>query len=72
MTNFTKKIVTLLLATVALTQSDGNPHNWGRLRRCDNDYEKPCELCEGIGGIAWSDKPEDIKYTKCEPIATAE
>jgi len=25
-----------------------------------------------MGGIAWSDKPEDIKYTKCEPIATAE
>jgi len=25
-------------------------------------------MCEGVGGIAWSDKKEDIKITKCTPL----
>ena len=57
---------------LASAQTDGNPHNWDRKRRCDNvDYDPPCGLCEGIGGDVWSDKNEDIKITACEPVAEA-
>jgi hypothetical protein len=51
---------------------DGNPHDWDRLRRCDEDYkDKSCGLCEGIGGIAWTDKNSDIYIPKCEIVANA-
>ena len=54
-------------------QSDGNPHKWDRKRRCDNeDYDPPCGICEGIGGIVWSDKQKDITITKCEKVALPE
>jgi len=50
---------------------DGNPHKWDRKRRCDQDYkDPPCGICEGIGGVAWSDKNEDIKITTCTPLKT--
>ena len=28
-----------------------------------------CGICEGIGGIPWSDAKNDIKIAKCKPIA---
>jgi len=59
-----------ILFNLSFSQSDGNPHKWDRKRRCDNDdYDPPCGLCEGYGGIPWSDKNEDIKLTVCTPIA---
>jgi hypothetical protein len=62
----------MALATLVSSQSDGNPWNWDRQRRCDNDgYDPPCGLCEGIGGKAWSDKNSDITITKCIPIKAA-
>lgn len=49
-------------------QADGNPHNWDRKRRCDEqDYDPPCGICEGIGGMAWGDENEQITLTTCEP-----
>jgi len=48
---------------------DGNPHGWDRKRRCDQDYkDPPCGICEGVGGIAWSDKNEDIEIASCVPL----
>lgn len=49
---------------------DGNPHGWDRQRRCDQDQMPRCGICEGIGGMAWSDKNEDIEFTPCTPLAT--
>merc|ERR1712216_646365 len=49
---------------------DDNPHGWDRKRRCDQDQCPPCQLCEGIGGRAWSDKNKDIDLTPCEVVAT--
>ncbi len=69
--------LTTLIALISLisllqAQTDGNPHGWDRLRRCDNEaYNPPCGLCEGIGGIATSDAKSDIKITSCTPIAEA-
>ena len=58
------------LAGKVASQADGNPHNWDRQRRCDHtDYDPPCGLCEGIGGIVWGDNNEDITITSCTPIA---
>ena len=57
---------------------DGNPHSWNRTRRCDAfDSECPeaykdCGVCEGVGGIAYGDKPDEFKPAQCTPIATAE
>jgi len=50
---------------------DGNPKQWDRKRRCDQDQMPRCQLCEGIGGRAWSDKNEDIDLTTCEIVANA-
>jgi len=56
---------------------DGNPHKWGRLRRCDQydpscpELFQNCTTCEGIGGIASSDKLEDFQATQCKSIGTA-
>jgi hypothetical protein len=63
---------TISLISFISSQSDGNPHNWDRQRRCDNnEYYPECGLCEGIGGIPFGDKNEEIKMTKCTPIANA-
>jgi len=48
---------------------DGNPKGWDRKRRCDQDQMPRCNLCEGIGGRAWSDVNEDIDMTPCEVVA---
>jgi hypothetical protein len=50
---------------------DGNPKGWDRKRRCDQDQMPRCQLCEGVGGRAWSDKNEDIDLTPCEIVAEA-
>eukprot|EP00440_Ansanella_granifera_P011905 gb/GFBE01012938.1/.p1 GENE.gb/GFBE01012938.1/~~gb/GFBE01012938.1/.p1 ORF type:complete len:545 (+),score=134.79 gb/GFBE01012938.1/:1-1635(+) len=49
---------------------DGNPHGWDRKRRCDQDQQPRCQLCEGVGGKAWGDKNEEIELTPCVPLAT--
>ena len=68
---FSKLLCALMLSGIS-AQSDGNPHGWDRMRRCDNeDYDPPCGLCEGVGGDVWSDKNEDIKITACTPVANA-
>lgn len=52
---------------------DGNPHGWDRKRRCDQDYkDPPCGMCEGVGGVAWSDKNEDIQLAPCKPLLKPE
>mmetsp|Transcript_80213 Transcript_80213/g.186248 ORF Transcript_80213/g.186248 Transcript_80213/m.186248 type:complete len:503 (+) Transcript_80213:106-1614(+) len=55
----------------AAAQSDGNPHHWDRHRRCDHaGYSPKCGLCEGVGGIVWSDAPKDIHVAACTPVAS--
>lgn len=53
------------------SQADGNPHNWDRKRRCDQDYNPPCQICEGVGGIVWGDENDEISITGCLPIANS-
>lgn len=77
MTNFTA----LLLSLPALSGAtcDGNPHGWGRLRRCDQ-FNPSCanaswaspKLCEGIGGLASDDAndPDSFNATTCVVVAT--
>eukprot|EP00746_Dinoflagellata_sp_MGD_P128562 gnl/MRDRNA2_/MRDRNA2_62905_c0_seq1.p1 gnl/MRDRNA2_/MRDRNA2_62905_c0~~gnl/MRDRNA2_/MRDRNA2_62905_c0_seq1.p1 ORF type:complete len:553 (-),score=111.28 gnl/MRDRNA2_/MRDRNA2_62905_c0_seq1:195-1853(-) len=50
---------------------DGNPKGWDIHRRCDQDQMPRCQLCQGIGGRAWSDKNEDIDLTPCEIVKNA-
>ena len=45
---------------------------WDRKRRCDADYEEPCGVCEGYGGIATGDRNDDITLTTCEPVGSAD
>jgi len=60
-----------LLVYQAKAQTDGNPHNWDRKRRCDGiGYDPPCGLCEGYGGIPSGDRNDQIKLTTCEPVAS--
>lgn len=61
-----------LLPFIFCNGADGNPHNWDRLRRCDQtDYSPPCGLCEGYGGIAYGDENDQIRLTTCTPVANA-
>jgi hypothetical protein len=59
---------------------DLNPHAWDRMRRCDQDYKNGtkekggfkdgvCGPCEGIGGIAWGDKNDQIRIPSCSVVA---
>eukprot|EP00435_Cladocopium_sp_Y103_P040150 s1132_g10.t2 len=50
---------------------DGNPQGWNRTRRCDQDQMPRCQLCEGIGGMAYGDPNDDIIITPCEIVANA-
>ena len=69
----------LLAASVPVVVSvcDGNPHKWGRIRRCDQydpqcpEFSVNCTTCEGIGGIPHSDKPSDFIPVKCKSVYTA-
>ena len=51
-------------------QGDGNPHHWSRERRCDQwpPYDPPCGVCEGYGGVAYGDLPDQINMTTCEIV----
>jgi hypothetical protein len=49
---------------------DGNPHNWDRQRRCDQDQMPRCQICEGIGGHCYGDKNEDCDIVQCQKVAT--
>jgi len=61
------------LITDIYCQADKNPHNWDRTRRCDQqDYDPPCGLCEGIGGIPYGSKNNEIELTTCSPVGTPE
>ena len=52
--------------------ADGNPHGWDRRRRCDHtDYDPPCGVCEGYGGIPSGDANDEIELTTCTPVANA-
>jgi hypothetical protein len=51
---------------------DGNPKGWDRKRRCDQDGLPRCQICEGVGGRAWSDKNEDIDIVPCEVVTKHE
>jgi hypothetical protein len=51
---------------------DGNPHGWDRFRRCDQDQLPRCQLCEGVGGMAWADNNSDYIKTPCEIVAKPE
>jgi len=74
---------TCLIVACLLTKTsavcDGNPHDWGRLRRCD-EYDSECpnvtwqspEPCEGIGGISTSDGTNSFVPTSCEVLKTPE
>jgi len=54
-------------------QADHNPHGWDRTRRCDQqDYSPPCGPCEGVGGIVWGSKNEEITLTSCSVVGTPE
>jgi len=65
--------VLLSLVCTVYMQADGNPHGWDRKRRCDQqDYEIPCGPCEGVGGIPYGSKNNEISLTSCEIIGTPE
>ena len=65
------------IVKVAQGVCDGNPHKWGRIRRCDQydpkcpEFSVNCTTCEGIGGIPSSDKPSDFIPVKCKSLYTA-
>ena len=66
----------VLLPAVTLSVCDGNPHKWGRLRRCDQraagcpdaPWAGP-KLCEGIGGLASSRAQNPHVGVSVEPPA---
>jgi len=39
-----------------------------RKKRCDWDYDPPCQMCESVGGIVWGDQEHEITYTSCIPL----
>lgn len=42
-----------------------------RRKRCDWDYDPPCQPCEGIGGYSWGDAEHEISFINCKKIAGA-
>lgn len=67
-------LLSFLLIIQIQAVCDGNPHGWDRQRRCDGNNlcpgDKECGICEGVGGIPFGDENEQIKLTKCTPVAT--
>jgi len=62
--------VVILNCNLVSGQADGNPHNWDRTRRCDQqDYDPPCGPCEGVGGIPWGSDNDQIDLTTCSVVA---
>ena len=46
---------------------------WDRRRRCDLfDYDPPCGICEGYGGIPYGDENDQIDLSRCTPVAAAD
>jgi len=61
------RLVSFWSITSAVGQSDGNPNNWDRQRRCDHvDYSPPCGPCEGAGGIVTADKADRFTPVACK------
>ena len=75
-----KTAIALLVIYIGQTSGvcDGNPHNWGRVRRCDQydpfcpELFQDCGACEGIGGIAFSDADTDMVVPSCKVIGSAD
>lgn len=63
--------------TCPVNPKTGTPDVWyqpmsnvgNRKKRCDWDYDPPCEPCEGIGGYSWGEGEFEITYTSCAIIA---
>ena len=81
MLSIVRLLAPLALFAVAHAVCDGNPHGWGRLRRCDQQdaacptasWALNCGLCEGIGGLATSDESSSaatFKAANCTIVAT--
>lgn len=70
----------LSLLPAASSVCDGNPHQWDRIRRCDQydarcpdaTWAKNCSLCEGVGGLALTDGSKGFRPTTCTVVATPE
>merc|ERR1711998_621439 len=62
--------VSVMASYAQLGPIDGNPHNWTRGRRCDQwpPYDPPCGACEGYGGVAYGNLPDQINMTTCEVV----
>lgn len=39
-----------------------------RKKRCDWDYDPPCQMCESVGGIIWGDQEHELAFTSCTPL----
>lgn len=48
---------------------DENVHKWNRQRRCDEGFRTPCGPCEGVGGLVWGDRQDQIDYTSCSVVS---
>lgn len=77
MTSLVFALACFLSVSLAAAVCDGNPHSWGRQRRCDAynpdcpaaDWGLNCTVCEGIGGIPSSDDPDGFVAATCVPLA---
>ena len=45
------------------------PQSWDRRRRCDQqEYSPACGPCEGVGGIPYGSRNEEIELTSCTVV----
>merc|ERR1711936_1306126 len=64
-----RKILLSNFYMFVLGQADGNPHDWDKIRRCDQqDYDPPCGPCEGVGGIPTGSTNNQITLTTCSIV----
>jgi len=67
------------IATCPIDNTTGLPTVWyqpmsnvgNRRKRCDWDYDPPCQMCEGVGGWIWGEQEDEISYTSCTPLMEA-
>merc|ERR1712096_214763 len=45
---------------------------YDRKKRCEWDFDPPCQMCEGIGGTIWGDGEHEWKPAKCIPLLKPE